>query len=271
MSAPRAAAQLFRIASAARSFVPPATTRAGTAQRAVPTNALDTYAGGEGARRAGEGDSVRFKVPVRDLQIVEATEELGACSLRLPLPDQNRPIQPAGRFRRGPLRSANGRERNFFSRERAEPSCFICAGFEFDSDGSFFRQVNRINLPRLCQTIGAIVDQFVVRFGFPPFETGEEIYHVFIALEHDHRVVAPAIDPASTGVRPDVDAASRAFSRRSVSAGHRNLPGASPQSLGGIRVRFWRPVRIMILIAVLFVGLRYDPAGLQLNLSFLQH
>src|SRR5881394_3669615 len=40
MSAPRAAAQLFRIAGATRSFVPPATTRAGTAQRAVPTIAL---------------------------------------------------------------------------------------------------------------------------------------------------------------------------------------------------------------------------------------
>src|SRR5881394_54026 len=40
MSAPRAAAQLFRIADATRSFVPPATTRAGTAQRAVPTIAL---------------------------------------------------------------------------------------------------------------------------------------------------------------------------------------------------------------------------------------
>ena len=54
-------------ASVARIFVPPATTRAGTAQRAIPTIALNTYAGGEGARRAGEGDSVRFKVPVRDL------------------------------------------------------------------------------------------------------------------------------------------------------------------------------------------------------------
>src|SRR6058998_1017516 len=43
MSAPRAAAQLLRIASAPRSFVPPATTRAGTAQRAVPTIALNTY------------------------------------------------------------------------------------------------------------------------------------------------------------------------------------------------------------------------------------
>src|SRR6266511_3848630 len=43
MSAPRAAAQLFRTAGAAPSFVPPATTRAGTAQRTVPTIALNTY------------------------------------------------------------------------------------------------------------------------------------------------------------------------------------------------------------------------------------
>src|SRR5881394_134093 len=42
----RAAAQLFRIAGATRSFVPPATTRAGTAQRAVPTIALNTYDAG---------------------------------------------------------------------------------------------------------------------------------------------------------------------------------------------------------------------------------
>src|SRR5436190_23851627 len=46
----RAAAQLFRIAGATRSFVPPATTRAGTAQRAVPTIALNTF-----SRRTGEG------------------------------------------------------------------------------------------------------------------------------------------------------------------------------------------------------------------------
>src|SRR6185436_6602710 len=39
MSAPRAAAQLLRM-PAARLFVPPAATRAGTAQRAVPTIAL---------------------------------------------------------------------------------------------------------------------------------------------------------------------------------------------------------------------------------------
>src|SRR5437667_12800236 len=63
----------------------------------------------------------------------------------------------------------------------------------------------------------------------------------------------------------------RAFSRRSVSAGHRDLPGASPQSLGGIRVRLWRPVRIMILISVLFVGLGYDPTRFQLNLPFLHY
>ena len=39
MSAPRAAAQLFRIAMSLEYFIPPATARAGTAQRAVPTNA----------------------------------------------------------------------------------------------------------------------------------------------------------------------------------------------------------------------------------------
>src|SRR5207245_879476 len=43
MSAPRAAAQLFRLPGVARIFVPPATTRAGTAQRAIPTIALNTY------------------------------------------------------------------------------------------------------------------------------------------------------------------------------------------------------------------------------------
>src|SRR5713226_5831800 len=42
MSAPRAAAQLLRVRSAARIFVPPATTRAGTARRAIPTIALST-------------------------------------------------------------------------------------------------------------------------------------------------------------------------------------------------------------------------------------
>jgi len=40
-------------ASAARSFVPPAATRAGTAQRAVPTIALNTYARGAGGAGGG--------------------------------------------------------------------------------------------------------------------------------------------------------------------------------------------------------------------------
>jgi len=43
MSAPRAAAQLFRMPVALGLFVPPANTRAGTAQRAIPTIALNTY------------------------------------------------------------------------------------------------------------------------------------------------------------------------------------------------------------------------------------
>ena len=37
MSAPRAVAQLFRMAVSLEYFIPPATTRAGTAQRAIPT------------------------------------------------------------------------------------------------------------------------------------------------------------------------------------------------------------------------------------------
>jgi hypothetical protein len=37
MSAPRAAAQLLRMAVSLEYFIPPATTRAGTAQRAIPT------------------------------------------------------------------------------------------------------------------------------------------------------------------------------------------------------------------------------------------
>src|SRR6266516_2202715 len=37
-------------ASVARTFVPPATTRAGTAQRAIPTIALNTYGGRRGWR-----------------------------------------------------------------------------------------------------------------------------------------------------------------------------------------------------------------------------
>src|ERR1041385_8806411 len=51
----RAAAQLFPT-SVARTFVPPATARAGTAQSAVPTITLNTCNGGEGVGRTGEGD-----------------------------------------------------------------------------------------------------------------------------------------------------------------------------------------------------------------------
>src|SRR6266550_4518286 len=176
--------------------------------------------------------------------------------------DEERPIQPTRSLWRSPNRTLHLWERNSFSRERAEPACLASVGFQVDGDGSFFRQVHRINLSRLCQTIGAVVHQFVVRFCFPPLETREKINHVLVSLEHDHGVIPAAIDPTSASVWPDVDAPSRALSRSSVSAGHGDFPGAPPQSLRGISVRFWRPVRIVIFIAVLFVRLRYDPAGL---------
>ena len=54
MSAPRAAAQRLQNASVARLFVPPATTRAGTAQRAIPTIAPSTRLIGWGEVLAGQ-------------------------------------------------------------------------------------------------------------------------------------------------------------------------------------------------------------------------
>src|SRR5712691_10992848 len=186
-------------------------------------------------------------------------------------PDQERPIQPAGRFRRSPHGSVDLREWNFFPGEGAKPACLVGAGFEFDRDGSFLRQVNGIYLASLCQTIGAVVYQFVVRLRFPPLETGEKINHVLVSFEHDHGVIPSTVDPTSASIRPDVDAPSRAFSRSSVSARHRDFPGDPPQSLRGISVRFGRPVRIVIFVAVLFVRLRYDPPRYQLNLPLLEH
>src|SRR5689334_10538929 len=88
--------------------------------------------------------------------------------------DQNGPIQPAGRFRGGPLCSMDRRQWNFFTGERAEPACLVSARIEFDGDGSFLWQIHRVNLSRLGQTISAVVDQFVVGFGFPPLEAGEK-------------------------------------------------------------------------------------------------
>ena len=55
MSAPRAAAQLFRIAMSVEYFIPPATTRAGTAQRAIPTNAKHIL-GIQGKRHSSKPD-----------------------------------------------------------------------------------------------------------------------------------------------------------------------------------------------------------------------
>src|SRR6059036_2452681 len=64
MSAPRAAAQLFRLPGVARIFVPPATTRAGTAQRAaqraIPTIALNTYCFAR-ITKAGASDARAFR------------------------------------------------------------------------------------------------------------------------------------------------------------------------------------------------------------------
>src|SRR5262245_40202333 len=66
--------------------------------------------------------------------------------------DQNRPIQPAGRFRRGSLWSIDSWQRNFFASEGAEPVRFVGAEFEFDGDGSFFRQIDGVNFTGLGET-----------------------------------------------------------------------------------------------------------------------
>ena len=61
MSAPRAAAQLFRMAVSLEYFIPSATTRPGTAQRAIPTIAVHISRGTSGERVGERGKSNKTK------------------------------------------------------------------------------------------------------------------------------------------------------------------------------------------------------------------
>ena len=63
----------------------------------------------------------------------------------------------------------------------------------------------------------------------------------------------------------------RSSSWRSPPAGRRDIPGRLPQGFRGISRRCWRPVRVVVLVSVLFVRLRNDPSRLHLDLALLQH
>src|SRR5262245_22523769 len=100
----------------------------------------------------------------------------------------------------------------------------IGARLQLDRDGSLFRKINGIDFPGSGQAISAWSNQLVMRLGLPPLEAGEEIDDVFIALEHDHRVVPTPINPTAAGIGPDVHPPPGTFASRPIGAGHRNVP-----------------------------------------------
>src|SRR5262249_27385759 len=76
--------------------------------------------------------------------------------------------------------------------------------FQLDSHFSFLWQINGIDLAGLRETERSWIDEFVMRFGLPPFEAGEELHHVRITPEHRLGVIATTVDPTAASVWPDV-------------------------------------------------------------------
>src|SRR5579864_1617766 len=106
----------------------------------------------------------------------------------------------------------------------------------------------------------------------PPLKAGEEVDHVRIAFEHDHAVVAPAVDPAAARVRPGAGTALGGLARSLIRARHRHLPRRAPIRVRGGAVRItWTPDRIVVLVAVLLVHLRDDAARCGLQAALVEH
>ena len=80
----------------------------------------------------------------------------------------------------------------------------------------------------------------------------------------------PLIQPPPVSGQMFVPRRARLASR-AVGAGHRDVPGDAPQRVGRVARRRRRPVRVVILVPVFFVGLRDDASGLQLDLPLLEH
>src|SRR5262249_54885700 len=126
-------------------------------------------------------------------------------------------------------------------------------------------------LPRCSQTISSRADELIVRLRLPPFKTGEKVHHLLVSLQHHHRVVATPINPTATQIRPDIDPASCRLTGRSVGTGHGDVPGNASQGFRRVPIRLWRPMRIMVFIAIFLVRLWDDTAGAELDLPLLEH
>src|SRR5271170_1990793 len=98
----------------------------------------------------------------------------------------------------------------------------------------------------------------------PPLKPSEEVDHVTIAQEHGHGVIAAAIHPSATHIRADIRAPANSLARSLVRTRHGDIPRRSPERISRVRARSG-PMRIVILIPVLFVRLRNNAAGLLLQ------
>src|SRR6516165_4327354 len=96
------------------------------------------------------------------------------------------------------------------------------------------RKVDGISFSRIGEAVITSAHEFVVRIGLPPVEAGEEIEHVPITEKHGLGVIAAAIEPSTTRVRPDISSATGGFSCRAISTRHGDIPGCTSQGVGGI-------------------------------------
>src|SRR5437016_14160680 len=96
--------------------------------------------------------------------------------------------------------------------------------------------------------------QIGARFAGPPGERFEKIHQAPVAVEHDHGIVAAAVDPSPARVRARAGPAIGAFAGRLVATRDRYFPGKTAARVGIARGRtavFAPAGWIMILVTVL--------------------
>ena len=153
------------------------------------------------------------------------------------------------------------------ARARVPPCAPVSTGLKAQGHVAAAREIDGIDLAWLGEAVIAVRRQFVMRVGLPPVKAGEEIDHMSVPFEHCHGVIPTTVEPSTARVRPHVRSAPRGLTGGLVSTGHDDLPGRPAERVSRLRSGSFDPQWVVVLVPVLLIGLRDDPARAFLLLS----